>query len=335
VGGRGDGGVDESGEYEEMIRQYLVGGISESGQTALEDEGFADRSKYDRILQAEDKLIDDYTRGYLSEAERLRFERNFMATPRRRERVRFARAFTGLLDQDYEAQALARPNEASPLRHPSAPVPLIRSWIDRLRPAMWPAVCAASLLVALGGIWFQRQTAHLHEQLVQAQHERELQRERAPTPEGLVASQNEKNRQLAEELERLRNLQSGGKGPPSSSGFTPASILLTLSLDAFRDPAGGEAPHLVIPRGADLVRLRLKLSENVFPHYQMTLQAADGKEVMSRRWLKAGRTKSGEALMLSIPSAKFKSGEYTLALSGVSDSEVESLGKSNIKVKKQ
>jgi len=327
--------MDETRESEEMIRQYLLGGISESGQTALEDECFADRSKYDRILQAEDKLIDDYTRGYLSEAERLRFERNFMATPRRRERVRFARAFTGLLDQDYEAQALARPNEASPLRHPSAPVPLIRSWIDRLRPAMWPAVCAASLLVALGGIWFQRQTAHLHEQLVQAQHERELQRERAQTLEGLVASQNEKNRQLAEELERLRNLQSGGKGPPSSSGFTPASILLTLSLDAFRDPAGGEAPHLVIPRGADLVRLRLKLSENVFPLYQMTLQAADGKEVMSRRGLKAVRTKSGEALMLSIPSAKFKSGEYTLALSGVSDSEVESLGKSNIKVKKQ
>jgi len=212
---------------------------------------------------------------------------------------------------------------------------LIRSWLDLLRPAMWPAVGAASLLIAFGGLWFQRQAAHLREQLAQAQREHQLQRQREQTLEGRLASQNEKNRQLAEELERLRNLQSGEKQPPSSSSFTPLSVLLTLSLDAFRGRAGGEAAHLVIPRGADLVRLRLKLSENVFPQYQMTLQTADGKEVISRRGLRAVRTKSGEALMLNIPSAKFKSGEYTLALSGVSGSELESLGKSNIEVKKQ
>src|SRR5262249_14482666 len=314
---------------EKMIRQYLLGELSESEQTALEDECFADGAKYDRLLQAEDKLIDDYARGYLSAAERLQFERHFMGTPRRCEHVRFARAFTALLDQEPEAQAPPQTEQASPLHHPGAPVPWIQSLLDRLRPVAWPAFATALLLVVLGGLWFQRQAAHLREQLAQAQREREAQQLRTQMLEGQVSSQNEKNKQLAEELDRLRNQQSAGKEAPSPS------VLLTLSLDAFRVP-GGAPPRLVIPHRADLVRLRLKLTENVFPQYQITLQTADGKEVMSRKGLKAVRAKSGESLMLSIPSTKFISGEYFLALSGIgANGEVESLGKSVLEVKKQ
>src|SRR5262249_32675294 len=114
--------MDKTDPSEKMIRQYLLGELSESEQTALEDECFADGAKYDRLLQAEDKLIDDYARGYLSAAERLQFERHFMGTPRRCEHVRFARAFTALLDQEHEAQAPPQTEQASPLHHPGAPV---------------------------------------------------------------------------------------------------------------------------------------------------------------------------------------------------------------------
>ena len=321
---------------EETIRRYLLGELSDSEQTALEDECFADRSKYDRLLRAEDNLIDDYARGYLSVTERSRFERHFLATPRRRERVGFASAFTRLVDREYgqesEAQAPARNEEASLLDRPSAPVLWIQALPDRLRPMAWAAFAAALLLIVIGGLRFEHRVAEMREQLAQAQREREAQRERRQALEAQIASQNEKNRQLTEELERLRNLQGAGKGASLPSGFTPASVLLTLSLAAFRDP-GAATPRLVIPRGAEWVRIRLTLTESVFPRYQVTLQTADGKEVMRRTSLKPVHAKSGEALSLSIPSAKFTSGEYIMALSGIGASgEVESLGKSALAV---
>ena len=68
----------------------------------------------------------------------------------------------------------------------------------------------------------------------------------------------------------------------------------------------------------------------------MTLQTADGKEVMSHKGLKPVRGKSGESVTLSLPAATLVSGEYILALRGIGASgEVESLGKSILAVKRQ
>jgi anti-sigma factor RsiW len=336
--------MDETLPSDERIRRYLLGELSESEQTALEEECFADRSKYDRLLRAEDNLIDDYTRGYLSMAERSRFERHFQATPRRRERIAFARAFTRLVDQECEAQSPALApiflEEAPPPRRPFARAPSSLSWIqalmDRLRPLAWPAFAPALLLLGIGGLWFQSRVAEMRAQLAQAQRESEAQRERGRALEAQVASQNEKNRQLTEELDRLRRLQETRNTPSSPFGFAPASILLTLSLDALRDPGAGAATRLVIPRGTEQARIRLKFTENFFPRYQVTLQTADGKTTLSRKALKSVHAKTGDALSFSVPAAKFVSGEYILALGGIgAGGAVESLGKTVITVKKQ
>ena len=74
-----------------MIERYLLGELSPDEQAGLEALYFGDAELLDRIDAAEDDLIDDYVRGGLSPAQRLRFESHFL-NEKRRERVRMAEA---------------------------------------------------------------------------------------------------------------------------------------------------------------------------------------------------------------------------------------------------
>jgi anti-sigma factor RsiW len=307
---------------EELIKRYLLGELPESEQAALEDDYFADKAKYNQICQMEDKLMDDYARGYLSQAERQRFERHFLATPRRQAHLNFAQALTQLLDQPAVATPALSPvaaqdAKAAPLlRRLSATVSGWQSFLALLRsprPTLGLAFVAAALVIVLGGLWFLNRNARVREQQVVTQRPPDATQQRAPTPDQQIIAQS-----------------------VPSPRSQPSTVFFALSLGAFRGSGSDQPPPLVIPRGAELVRLQLKLTENVFPRYQVRLQTTEGKEVLNQQGLKARRTKSGDDLMLNIPAGKFSSGEYILALSGVSATgEVESLGKSILKVEKR
>ena len=74
------------------LTRYLLGGLSEEEQTALEEQYVADPRLFDEIALAESDLVDDYVRGRLPNDTRERFERVYLSDSRRRERVTFAEA---------------------------------------------------------------------------------------------------------------------------------------------------------------------------------------------------------------------------------------------------
>src|SRR5262245_32740761 len=95
---------------EDLIKRYLLGELSAAEQTALEDEYFLDRAKYEQIRRAEDDLIDSYSRGTLSPADRERFEQSYLANPQRHRHVKFSKAFAKVLDEELSARSpVARP----------------------------------------------------------------------------------------------------------------------------------------------------------------------------------------------------------------------------------
>ncbi len=75
--------------------EYLLGLCSQADRERIESEYFEDEDAFQKMLAAEDDLIDAYARGKLTGEERRRFEEHFLSSSQGRKRVQFARAFAG------------------------------------------------------------------------------------------------------------------------------------------------------------------------------------------------------------------------------------------------
>ena len=60
-----------------LLTRYLLGELSGSRQTRLEEKLLADEGWYERLLIVEDELIDAYVRDELVADKRSRFEARF------------------------------------------------------------------------------------------------------------------------------------------------------------------------------------------------------------------------------------------------------------------
>ncbi len=77
---------------EREIRDYLLGALPPGRREEIEQRIMSDDDFHLEIELAEDELLDDYARERLPEPERRLFEANFLASPLRQQRLKFARA---------------------------------------------------------------------------------------------------------------------------------------------------------------------------------------------------------------------------------------------------
>jgi hypothetical protein len=308
-------------DQENLMSLYLLGELSESEQTALEQEYFADGEKFEQLWAAENELVDRYVRGRLSRADRQRFERHYLSTPGHRERVAFARSLLKAADQP--AQENAAPEVISDPQSEDSWWAKLVATLRGPQFALGVGLALASLLLALGAVWLFIDRGRLSEQLARLQAERsagqqrqqELERQKQEL-EKQIADQGRRDEQLNGELERLRAEQRKAEAqkvtPPPSSQPALLSFLLTPVLVR----SGGEPQQLTVPRGAAQVKLRMKLDGNDYHSYQVRLRAVDGGEIFGQS-LKARSGKAGAEVAVTIPAAKLTAGDYILTLSGV------------------
>src|SRR5262245_19585625 len=90
---------------EDLIERYLLGELSATERTALENEYLVDRAKYDQICKIEDELLDRYARGALSPADRERVERQYLTNPWRRRHLEFAKVLAQVIDGESAASS--------------------------------------------------------------------------------------------------------------------------------------------------------------------------------------------------------------------------------------
>jgi len=67
--------------------QYLLGELSAEEQRHIDEQLFVNDDYLERLMAAEDELIEDYLRGRLSATERQQFERNFLNSADLRRKV--------------------------------------------------------------------------------------------------------------------------------------------------------------------------------------------------------------------------------------------------------
>ena len=293
--------------------RYLLGEMTEAEKVSLESGIVADDEAFEKIGAAEDELIDEYLSEGLTAEERNRFEKIYLNSPERRERVKFARALGQRLTE--------KPKTASVIALPT------RTGVS---PTRWLA--AAAVLLAVVGAYFAWTSIQLREeirlvedksgnlvrggedlvgQIAQIRSEaeqlrRELQRQRVET------------NQLAEQLARLQS-------------HAAKAVSFVLAAGRLRD--GGNLQALRIPAGTEIVRLTLPISDPSYVSYRAVIETPEGKTVWKGD---AARSEPGaKTLLVTLPARALASGDYILSVTGVSASgRSESTADFSFRIKK-
>lgn len=131
--------MSPANDHQALITRYLLGELSESDQQAFEEAYFRDAALFEQVAIVETELIDDFVRGRLDESIRARFETQYLAEGRRRERVKFAEALAATSDQSSEAHGIGASAIEAPRRQTST--------------AFKPAWAVAAMLIIAAGGW--------------------------------------------------------------------------------------------------------------------------------------------------------------------------------------
>src|SRR5262245_12113371 len=94
---------------DQTITQYLLGALPATEAERLDELSFTDEDFAATLKAAENDLVDAYVQGELTGDALAQFESYYLASPRRREKVRFAQAFQTLA----EKKAVGRAGEAA------------------------------------------------------------------------------------------------------------------------------------------------------------------------------------------------------------------------------
>ncbi|MGI8997185.1 MAG: anti-sigma factor family protein [Pyrinomonadaceae bacterium] len=344
-------------EQNELMIRYLLGELPAGEQARVEDEYFARDEAFEQLLAVEDELIDAYVSGELPARQRARFEAHFLSTPRRRERVAFARELW---------RASARVSAAEPAHVPPSPgLQQKTSWWQSLfvpsvarRPALSLALAVVVAVLVSGGVWLIFERNARHDQLAA---------EPAARPQSEPPTQQTTAGQNTPPVTEQANGNAPLTGPAPTSGLTiggqrgsvqptertaqsrprpsaappaarPTIITLALSPGLVRGsdepavspslpansltpnaPTGDSTNVLLLPRGADFVQLRLDFNtEQRFKSYRVTLATVEGRELFNRRALKAQPSRRGaKAISFRLPASLLDSGDYLISLSGL------------------
>jgi anti-sigma factor RsiW len=311
-------------ELEQTMTRYLLGELSESEQSALEEKYFTDPQIFNEVLKIESELVDGYARGQLADDVRERFEQSYMAHPARGHRVKFAAALATRLDQI---------EEVLPREHLSLPVPWWQRLIATLRgqgPTLRFSIALATLLVVLAGVWIFVETGKRHEELARARAEQQR-REREQSEERRRAEESAVKQPAVEPNPQLPQAT-----PNPTEGQAPRSVSLAFTVGGVRGGDTNPIPKLIIPSGTTQARLLLNLKENNYPRYRASLQTIGGIEVFSQKGIKPLLSKTGAIFVFTVPARKFAAGDYVLTLRGINpDGEVDDLSKSLFRVEKK
>ena len=142
---------------EALLQKYLLGDLSEQEQVVVEDRAFAEPGYLAALEGVEADLIDAYVRGELSQTDRRQFERRFLTSPQRRNKVEFARALATVA-------AESKPVSFRFLEHQSV-WQALRNLFQASHPALRFAAGFAAVVAVAGASWLAIQNVSMRSRM--------------------------------------------------------------------------------------------------------------------------------------------------------------------------
>lgn len=304
-------------EDERLIRQYLLGALSEEGQAMVQDRLLCDRQFFDTLVVEENELMDDYLRGALTKQSEEEFESYFLTSPERRQKLRFAKA----LKKRISEEALSKPHmEENPRR----------KRLFGLEGFSLPSFAAGAVaaLIFIVVAWIAMENTRLRRQIDNARAAQAEWLERAQQSERRLSDEKQRNRELAQEIERERSHSSELEREAerlkqareaSRAGISGSVVSLALMPGLSRE--GDQSNRLEIPQGTSRVKLELYPEKVGHKNYRAELRTREGKLIWSRNGLMLRKTVSGDQVIVYLPAAILMKGDFVLMMRGVDGEE--------------
>ena len=272
----------EEPEDNNLLRRYLLGDLPEAEQWQVEESFVVDSAFREHLLIVEDQVIEDYLDETLTEQDRSRFEKYFLATPQQQRRVRIARALRK------HVVAVTDLNSITPAKDllPEDERPRKRlQWLSWRNPFVLIPTAAGLLLVVALGVVKLNEIRRLREAREQAHRRRAA---------------------IEQELAQIND----PKRIPEGSIFPV--VLVSVSVRNTQSPN-----KFAVPKEGTVVELRLVLEGDNYPHYRAGLRRMDEPEPVKIPNLRSESTPSGRAVLVRIPSHLLARGNYRLILTGI------------------
>lgn len=119
---------------------------------------------------------------------------------------------------------------------------------------------------------------------------------------------------------------------PSGPGKVLAIELVPGSMT--RDWGDAETRKFTIPSDTETIRLQLNLPQDEYSSYEVVLQDANLRPLLTNRNLKAQSLKGRPAVFVEVPQSSLPPGHYRIKLSGKTDGGVESVASYSFNVLK-
>jgi hypothetical protein len=303
---------------EKQLCQYLLGKLAEDEQRQIEEQLMTRDDLFQQLQVLEDELIDGYLREALSEKDREAFEKHFLSSPERHQKVEFAQVF-----RSYVAVA----NEPAK-KVPSKSSPWQTFWAALRTPAPVLRYGFPILLVGAlaGGLRMGSTIQRLSTEVA-----------RVRTEQGsLQAREQQLQRQLEEQRGRSVELEqqlflAQAQSPKVSENSSAAVVALALTPGLVRE--AGTSNNLTISSDTRLVKLRLELADQTYENYRVVLQDSQDSEICIRNKVKPNRLGTNPFILLTFSADILPPDDYSLKLSGASKTgEFDPLGNYSFRV---
>jgi anti-sigma factor RsiW len=319
--------VNKEKYNDQMIIQYLLGSLPEEETERVEELSFIDDEFAVRLSAAENDLVDAYVRGKLSGENLERFDSHYLASPKRRKKVKTAKVFHAYAENAVATgQVVLAPGpsqtEAESVR-PSPPLRRLPFTFPRL------ALTAAAVLALVGVGWLVFELLRMRNQIDQAQATRIALEQREKELQGLLEQQRASRSAIEKELERVREEKerverqialgrqiAGSKSPSSPANLNILPFILTAPART-----AGQVAAVTIPSGTDYVVLQAELEPDDYSSYNAELLYQPGKTPAGwkRERLRSRALGESRVIDIVIPANLLRSREYLLAVTGISD----------------
>jgi len=295
-----------------LLIEYLLHKLPEEEEAQFEERYFVDPEFHRQLRAAERDLIDMYARNELVGQEKERFERYFLASPRRQERIEFARAL---------AESVSRRAE---VEGEGYAIPAMASWWQSLlvymRANSRVVALSALILIAGIGLWLAFALLNKSEQRREGQV--------AQKQDSLPGSENQPPGTAPQpEPEQSRPAEPKEESDKTSLS-KDVSRIATFTLSAYLTRDNSEAKEIIIAPGINTVRLRLYVEGKLCESYGAVLATPEGQKIWEQDRLKGKPANSGAVVVLMVLARILTSRDYVLRLnSAATGREREDVGK--------
>lgn len=134
-----------------VLREFLLGGLDDEQRVRIEDQFLTDSETREKILAAEQELIEDYLEDSLTATDRERFTSLYARTSEQRRKLRITKSI-----KDWALSEAALPQVIP------AKVSIwdrLRNWL-RLRPAVVPITVAIVFALVIVAVWLNQGNRH-------------------------------------------------------------------------------------------------------------------------------------------------------------------------------